>query len=213
MNSSNIIVFDFETGGLNPKKCSPIQVAAVVLNPRTLEVIPNGKFNQMMCPLTQEEFDAIEDGALAVNKKTREQIKAAPPEDLVWKDFGKFVLSYKNGNNLPIPAGQFIYGYDLIISERLCKKYGPWDKKRDEQALWSRDFIDLKNDLFRWFENSNELPNMKLDTVRDYFGMRKDQAHDAMEDVRQTAEILVKFMKLYRSLAKRVRFKDSLLGL
>lgn len=213
MNQSNIVVFDFETGGLDPDKCSPIQVAAIVLNPRTLEPIPNAMFNSMMCPPTQEEFDAIEDGALAVNKKTREQIKAAPVEGLVWKEFTSFVLRYKNGNDLPIPAGQFIYGYDLIISTRLCKKYGPWDKKRNQQALWGRDFLDLKNDLFRWFENSNELPNQKLDTLRDYLGMNKENAHDALQDVQDTAKILVRFLRLYRQLTKRINFKGAFSGI
>jgi DNA polymerase III epsilon subunit-like protein len=210
MNLCNIICFDFETGGLDTAKCSPIQVAAIVINPRTLEPIPGAVFNSMMCPTTKEEFDAIEDQALAVNKKTREQIKAAPLENLVWNNFTEFVLRYKNIAGLPVPAGQNILGFDLPISERLCKKYGPWDKKRNQQALWNnRDGIDLLKYIFAWFENNNELDNYKMDTLRDYFGLSKEGAHDAYQDVKDTWAIISKFLKLHRTLAKRVTFKGA----
>jgi DNA polymerase III epsilon subunit-like protein len=204
MNNCNIICFDFETGGLDTTKCSPIQVAAIVINPRTLEPIPNATFNSMMCPQTQEEFDDIEDGALFVNKKTREQIKAAPLENLVWQNFTEFVLRYKNVAGSPIPAGQNILGFDLPISDRLCKKYGPWDKRRNQQALWNnRDAIDLLKYTFAWFENSNELDNFRMDTLRQYFGLSLEGAHDAYQDVKDTWALISRFLKLHRNLAKR----------
>lgn len=210
MNNCYIICFDFETGGLDPKKCSPIQIAAQVIHPRTLEFVPDGRFESMMQPLTKEEFDAIEDGALAVNHKTREQIKAAPLENMVWGEFAKFVNKYKTPDGAPIPAGQNIKGYDLIISDRLCEKYGPWDKKRNQQTLWNwRDQIDLLNFTFAWFENSNELPNTKMDTLREYFEISAEGAHDAWKDVKDTAELIVKFMRLHRSLAKKVKFRGA----
>jgi DNA polymerase III epsilon subunit-like protein len=211
MNNCNIVVFDFETGGLDPKKCVPIQVAAIVINPRTLTPIPGAEFNSMMCPMTEEEFNTIEDGALAVNKKTREQIKAAPVEKLVWQNFTNFVLKHKTKDGWPIPAGQNIINYDLPISERLCEKYGPWDKKQNRQALWNtRDTIDLLHYTFSWFENSNELPNRKMDTLRNYFGLSKEGSHDAFVDVKQTWAIISKFLQLHRTLAPRVQFKGAL---
>jgi DNA polymerase III epsilon subunit-like protein len=212
MNNCNIICFDFETGGLDTTKCSPIQVAAIVINPRTLEPIPNATFNSMMCPQTQEEFDDIEDGALFVNKKTREQIKAAPLENLVWQNFTEFVLRYKNAAGFPIPAGQNILGFDLPISDRLCKKYGPWDKRRNQQALWNnRDAIDLLKYTFAWFENSNELDNFRMDTLRQYFGLSLEGAHDAYQDVKDTWALISRFLKLHRNLAKRITFKGACL--
>ncbi len=210
MNNNIIICFDFETGGLDPTKCSPIELGAIAIHPRTLKPIPGAVFNSMMRPETQKEFDAIEDQALAVNKKTREQIKAAPLESLVWKDFVSFVRKFKNGWQNPIPAGQFIYGYDLIISERLCKKYGQWDKKRNQQDLWNNTLLDLKNFLFGWFENSDELPDYKQDTALDYFGIDKTgQEHSALTDCKNSAKLICKFLELQRNLAPRIKFKNS----
>lgn len=210
MNNTNIIVFDFETGGLDPTKCVPLQVGAMVLNPRTLEPIPKATFNKYMRPMTDEELETIEDGALAVNKIKRDDIPKFPLEKIVWESFTDFVLQYKTPHNLPIPAGQFIYGYDLIISERLCKKYGPWDKKKNQQTLWNpRQIIDTKNILFMWFENSNELPSYKMDDIRPYFGLSAGGAHNAMKDVEDTAWLIQKFMRLHRSIAPKVNFKGT----
>jgi DNA polymerase III epsilon subunit-like protein len=210
MNQCNIIVFDFETGGLDPKTCVPIQVAAMVIHPRMLEPIPGAVFNHMMCPPTQEEFDSIQDGALAKNKKTREEIKKAAPEKLVWQEFTDFVTRYKTKDGLPIAAGQNIVGYDLIISERLCKKYGPWNKKKNQQELWNRQILELMCYTFGWFENSVEPDSYSMDTLRKFFGISEEGAHDALKDVKDTWLILSKFLKLQRNLEKRIHFKDAL---
>lgn len=210
MNNCNIIVFDFETGGLDPKVCVPIQIAAIVIHPRMLEPIPGATFNHMMCPMTQKEFDTIEDAALNVNKKTREQIKAAPPEKLVWEEFISFVLRYKTAEGLPIAAGQNIVGFDLIISERLCKKYGPWNKKRNQQDLWNRQILELMCYTFGWFENLTEPERYNMDALRRFFGLSEEGVHDALVDVNHTWRIFSKFLKLQRSLSKRITFKDAL---
>ena len=211
MNNCNIVCFDFETGGLDTQTCPVIQVAAIAIDARSLDPIPGAEFKSMIQPMTEKEFNAIEDGALAVNKKTREEIKAAPLESLVWQQFTEFVLKYKTNDGNPIPAGQNIKGFDLPISHRLCKKHGPWNKKKNQQTLWNwRNHIDLIDYTFAWFENSNDLPNNKLDTLRPYFGLSLEGSHDALKDVQDCWAILGKFLKLHRYLAPRVSFKGAL---
>ena len=46
MNYRDIIVFDFETGGRNPYKCQPTQIAAVAIHARKLTLQPGGIFNK-----------------------------------------------------------------------------------------------------------------------------------------------------------------------
>ena len=48
-----------------------------------------------------------------------------------------------------------------------------------------------------------------MDYLRDYFGMETDNAHDALQDVKDTANILIKFLKLQRSLLKKVKFEKT----
>lgn len=47
---NKICVFDFETDGKNPLECSPVQLAAVMIDSDKLEVIPNSEFNISLKP-------------------------------------------------------------------------------------------------------------------------------------------------------------------
>ena len=69
--------------------------------------------------------------------------------------------------------------------------------------------FDLDEIMLLWFENSDDMPNMKMDTIRDHFGMSKANAHDALVDVEQTGDLIIHFLKLHRSIYPKVKFKDS----
>ena len=84
MNSNTIIVFDFETGSLDINKCEVIQVAAMAIDRKNLEPIKDAVFETLIKP---RDFNNLQDEALAVNKKTREELKQAPNLDVVWKKF------------------------------------------------------------------------------------------------------------------------------
>jgi DNA polymerase III epsilon subunit-like protein len=55
------------------------------------------------------------------------------------------------------------------------------------------------------------LSSYSLDNVRKYFGISGEGAHDALKDVKDCAEILIRFMKLHRNLSSKVKFKNSFL--
>ena len=48
-----------------------------------------------------------------------------------------------------------------------------------------------------------------MDTLREYFGIDSSNSHDALKDVKDTAEILIRFLKLHRKLFAKIQFKDS----
>ena len=50
---------------------------------------------------------------------------------------------------------------------------------------------------------------MKLDVFRDFFGMEAAQAHEALSDTIDEAELLVKFMKFHRRQASIGKFKGA----
>jgi DNA polymerase III epsilon subunit-like protein len=90
----------------------------------------------------------------------------------------------------------------------MCKLYGPLDNKSKEPILFhGRDKIDLLCLCFTWFENNKDVANYKLDTLRDYFGIPKDGAHNAIKDVKDTAMILARFMKFHRNIAAKTTFR------
>ena len=48
-----------------------------------------------------------------------------------------------------------------------------------------------------------------MDSMRDLFGMSKENAHDALQDVKDTANLMIGFMKLYRRMAPKVKFEKA----
>ena len=219
MNYKDIIVFDFETGSRNPHKTQPVQIAAVAIHGRKLTIQPGGYFESLIRPELDDEkaiemgVDPIEDEALAVNGKTREELAKAPSAKTVWKKFANFVNKYnwkKTPYFAPIPAGYNIIGFDLPIVQRLCEQYGPVDKKTGKQTLFNKIHkIDMLDTVWMWMENNPDIKSLSMDSMRDLLGMSKENAHDAMQDVKDTANLMIAFMKLHRRIAPKVKFEKA----
>ena len=221
-NFRDIIVFDFETGGANPHTCQPTQIAAVAIHARKLELQPGGVFNSEMRPIIDDDkaieagVAPLEDKALEITRKTREGLAKAPLPKGVWKKFGKFCDKYnfkKTSWTAPIAAGYNINGYDMPIVERMCQQYGPLDEKKNCQKIFNPIFtIDVMQHIYCWFENNQDVKGYSMDYMRDYFGMSnesKENAHDALQDVKDTANLMIKFLKLQRNLLKKVKFEKA----
>ena len=219
MNYKDIIVFDFETGSRNPHKTQPVQIAAVAIHGRKLTIQPGGDFESLIRPELDDEkaiemgVDPIEDEALAVNGKTREELAKAPSAKTVWKKFANFVNKYnwkKTPYFAPIPAGYNIIGFDLPIVQRLCEQHGPVDKKTGKQTLFNKIHkIDMLDTVWMWMENNPDIKSLSMDSMRDLLGMSKENAHDAMQDVKDTANLMIAFMKLHRRIAPKVKFEKA----
>lgn len=225
INYNKICVFDFETDGSNPKECSPVQIAALIIDPIKLEIIPNSEFNIFFKPETlaaDENYEYTTD-ILDFHAKVKgcskddvlSQWKNYPSQEQSWKMFINYLdmhhsrSSKKSQFSAPIAAGYNINRFDLNIIERLSIKYGNLNKENRTDIFYPRDVIDVMNLVFYWFEHNNELKSYTLDSLRDYFGISKEGAHDALKDVRDCAEILIRFMKLHRNLGSKIKFKNS----
>ena len=99
-----------------------------------------------------------------------------------------------------------------MLFRSLSIKYNNLNKEGRSSLFYPRDVIDVMNIVFYWFENSNDLKSYALDNLRDYLGISKEGAHDAYKDVKDTAEILIRFLKLHRNLANKVKFKGSFIN-
>lgn len=225
INYNKICVFDFETDGSNPKSCSPVQIAAVIIDPINLNIIDGSEFNINFKPevLEQSESYEYQTDILDFHAKVRgcskedilSQWKKYPKQELSWKLFVNYLDKYhsrtskKSQFSAPIAAGYNINRFDLPIIHRLSEKYGNTNKEGNSDIFYPRDVIDGINLVFYWFEHNNDLKNYTLDNLRDYFGISKEGAHDALKDVQDTAEIIIRFMKLHRSLSEKIKFKNS----
>ena len=225
MNKNKICVFDFETDGSNPNECSPVQIAAVIIDPIKLEIIPGSEFNANFKPEVLENDDSynyttdILDFHAKVKGCSKDKVLAEwykyPKQSHSWKTFIDYLdkfhtrTSKKNQFSAPIASGYNIYRFDLKIIERLSKKYGNTNKEGEPNIFYPRDVLDLMNLVYYWFENNSEVKSLSMDNMREYLGISKDGAHDAIKDVKDTAEILIRFMKLHRNMAEKIKFKNS----
>jgi DNA polymerase III epsilon subunit-like protein len=212
-NDCTLLVFDTETGSLDVATAEILSIAAVAIDPQTLERVPNGEFYSLMRP---ENMANVQDGALAVNKLTRAELAKAPPRELVWRKFVDFVRQQnpkgRSPFTAPIACGKNIRAFDLPLCARLCAQYGDVDKAGRPNIFNQRWTLDLEDFLWLWFESRQDLPSYKLDDVREYMGLSKDGAHSAITDAQQTADLIVHFLRLHRRVSPKVQFKNSLAG-
>jgi len=225
INYNKICVFDFETDGTDPSACSPVQLAAVMVDPIKLDIIPNSEFNITFKPEVLEKDPEYEYTTDVVDFHAKvagcskadimDKWKNNPSQEHSWKMFVDYLDKYhsrssrKSQFSAPIAAGYNIYRFDLPIIDRLSAKYGNTNKEGKNGIFFPRDVIDIINLMFYWFEQNSDLKSYSLDNVRDYFGISKDGAHYAVKDITDSAEIMIRFMKLHRRLASGIKFKDS----
>jgi exonuclease I len=225
INYNKICVFDFETDGTDPSQCSPVQMAAIMVDPINLSIIPDSEFNIYFKPEVLENndkytytTDILDFHAKVKGCAAADILKSwyqYPKQQHSWNMFTEYLQKYhtrsskKSQFTAPIAAGYNIYRFDLHIVDRLSKKYNNVNKENKSDLFYPRDVVDLMNLVFYWFEHNNDIKSYTLDSVRDYFGISKDNAHDAIKDVKDTAEILIRFLKLHRSLSNKIKFKDS----
>jgi DNA polymerase III epsilon subunit-like protein len=225
-NFQKICVFDLETDGSDPTKCSPVQIAAVIVDPMKLEIVRDSEFNISLKPEAIQDnpsYDYADSDVLDFHAKVRgsskqdilESWKNFQNQEQGWNMFVSYLEMYhirsdkKSCFTAPIAAGYNINRFDLRIIDRLSVKYNNLNKEGKSALFYPRDVVDIMNMIFYWFEGNNELKNYTLDHVREYFGISGDGAHDALKDVIDTAELLIRFLKLHRNISKKVKFRGS----
>jgi hypothetical protein len=220
INNRWIIVFDLETDSPDPDQCNPVEIAAVPVDPRTLEIKSGNAFRATIKPDgidTDEYFTKAHQDTIAWHAKTRgvepediiREWKSAQSEKVVWKNFMSYCAKYEIDKRQgqwyvePIPCGYNIVGFDLPIIKRLSEKH------KTKMPFSKVNKIDLMDILFMWFESLDEPSNMKLDSFREFFGIEADQAHEALSDTLDEANLLVKFMRFHRRQSTVKKFKGA----
>jgi len=192
-----------------------------------LTLKPSGVFNSKIQPIFDDDkaialgLDPIEDGALAVNNLTREELKDAPPTKIVWENFVAWVNKFnyrKSVFTAPIPCGYNIINFDLPIITRLATQYGNVDKD-GRQNVFSQVFkIDFMDIFFYHTEHNRNVQKRTLSHIMDFMGYPKGQKtglHNAVDDVRHTANLLIKHLRHTRAESENIKwesaFKDGIM--
>lgn len=235
MNKNKICVFDFETDGADPHNCSPVQLAAVIVDPVKLKIVENSEFNINLKPERLEKAEGVtidnhpytDSDILDWHGKVRGVDKSTILEDWLkypeqkhsWQQFISYLDNYHLGGSgrktkskftAPIACGYNINRFDMKIVDRLSEKYDQFDAKEKSTSIFHpRDRIDLMYVVNLWFMYIPEIKSISLDSIRSYMGIDSDNAHDALKDVTDCANILIRFLKLHKNFANRIQFKNS----
>ncbi len=196
-----------------------------MIDPDKLDIVPNSEFNINLKPEALDEdpnhqydVDLLEFHAKAQKCTATEVLenwKHYPSQKQSWTQFVNYLEKYhsrssrKSRFSAPIAAGYNILRFDMPIVDRVALKYKNVGKDKSNNIFHPRDKIDLMHLMFLWFENNEDIKSLSLDNMRDYFGMSKDNAHDALGDVLDCAEILMRFLRLHRNQAKKIKFRNA----
>ena len=210
MNNNNYVCWDTETTGVNSATCQIVQIGAVVIDGRRLEIIPDSEFNILVKPLYGEEaakagLDELTDGAIRIHGKTHAILeKDGVSLESALTNFKAYVDSHaiKKGQwSRPISAGYNIINYDHPILRRDLQKCNlDW-------PFHPRDIVDVMQIMGLFFENDKNVSSLSADNlIRGKFRYNKGQAHDALGDVIMTAEVLIKSLRLIRKTVSNINF-------
>lgn len=216
MDNRNLCVFDFETSSADKETCQILQIGACIIDGKKLKIVDS--FSSLVMP---ENFDTVEDGALAVNGLTIEVLKEAPTIDVVWPLFTGWIKKYYVGNSsgtwgAPIPCGYNIVGFDMPILSRYCKKFKQWDNKFNNQSLLNPiHSFDVMQQMWFLTRCNQDLTKLKLsESVLPYMGVSQakidEGGHDALFDATMTAEIAIKLLKFGRYITEERNGKTML---
>lgn len=182
-----ILYFDVETTGRDPKVNEIVQFSAIV----EIDGEVKEEVNWFCSPTN---WDTVEDEALEVTGKTREELETYPPPvslmDGIKDLFDTYIDKYDTNDKF-YPAGHNV-GFDLDFLQEFWKKHGDKYGTGSYQNWRMLDSRVLAHFLIM-SGKMPELPDMKLATLCKHFGIEIN-AHDAMSDITATRELIQKML-------------------
>ena len=223
MNHRWIIVYDLETDGPDPTTANPVEIAAVPVNPRTLEIKMDDTFEVTVKPpgIDKDEYfttgvQKTIDWHASTRGCSSEDIvstwKKGKSQKVAMKNFCSYLQKYHIEKDPmrriyftePAYSGYNVDGFDDIIIRNMC------DRHKLDYPFAKMGNMDWLHYITYWFENMPEPENYKMDTLKEFFGLQSHgQAHSAISDVVDTAKILVRFLKFARRQVSVDKFKGS----
>jgi DNA polymerase-3 subunit epsilon len=184
-----ILYFDVETTGTDPRKHSIIQLSGIV----EIDGEIKEEFDFRVQP---DSFEDIDPEALLVNGITIDELKTFERPEQVYKDiigiFETYIDKFDKNDKF-YPAGQNV-GFDIDFLAEFFKRrgddyFGSWQNWRCIDSRFIANFLIYSGML--------EVPDTKLITLCQQFGIEFG-AHDSMEDIRATRELIYRMKSLIK---------------
>lgn len=179
MRNSNYVVFDTETGGLDPLKNALLEVSFFLVDSKNFKVLD--KLDFLVKP-----YDSltVTKGALDANGISMAEVEA---DGLEKKEAYKRIVAFlKKGNN-----GKSAFTRPILVAHNTPFDLGFMD------ALFSGFNDSIFNYCTKQYictqletKKLEVLPNLKLKTCCEYFGIDLINAHRASGDVAATVKLL-----------------------
>jgi DNA polymerase-3 subunit epsilon len=184
-----ILWLDTETTGIDPLKNGIIQIAGII----EINGIIKEKFELFNNPIGK----LIEDSALEVNKKTREDIAKYPSPRECYKSllniFSKYIDKFDKNDKFVIAGHNVKFDFDFLYS---------FFKGLNDNYFFSwiqaSAYIDTVY-LITILQHLGKIPileNRKNETISKYFGENTDNLHDAVKDIEVTRNNYYNMIKL-----------------
>lgn len=178
---SKRMYIDCETTGVIPEKNAVIQIAGVVV----IDGVEREEFNLRAQPFAGQ---IIEDAALKVNGRSREEIATYPSAIMTYREFVAIITKYVNrfdttdkfqfvAYNSPFDC-QFIREFFTRAGDKYFGSY-----------FWTPDICIMRQAAVALDRERHLLKNFKLGTVAEYLGIHTADLHDAMADIRIAMKI------------------------
>ena len=166
----DILVIDVETTGIDPMSDTLVQLAALILDKKTLDVCR--EFSMFIRPETK-----ISESAKATHGLEEKALRHAEKSCTVLKKFQNFAppTALLSGHNVSFDVSF------LKSSYARCNLTFPFDYHTID--IWSIAFFILG-------ASGIKLETYSLSVLANYFGIPRREKHDALEDVRVSARIL-----------------------
>ena len=178
--------FDLETTGTDSRFHGIIQFAGII----EIDGVLVDELNIMMQPHPGAVIDAE---AMSVHGITANDITGFIPHDEGYRQilafFDKHVSKFDRDDKM-YPAG-FNVRFDVEFLQVMFKRFqtygiGSYLNWRTVDPLTFLYFLDYTG----WIS----LPNYKLSTVCEHFGIQLDKAHDALHDVKATRDLTIQLI-------------------
>jgi|SRR3989338_4342077 len=182
MFSKDLLIIDLETTGLDLDKHEIIQIAAVLLDRKTLK--EKASFSSFVKP---KDWDKRDPEAMAVNKISFSALKGAPTLAQVVKKFNK---EFKASEVITANYGGIL---DFTFLRAAYKKNGlryPFDYHVFN--IWPLCYSYIAQN--GKFTSKKKFPGFGLEDLAKKFKLSA-QTHNALDDCRLEAEVLRKIIK------------------
>lgn len=169
--SKDILVIDFETTGLDLEKSLPIQIGAVLLDRQSL------KEKDSFISFIKQDVSDMSDESAKVHGITQEVLNSAPDQkEIIMEFLNKF------GTNI------YLASWNEMLDHMMLKRM----LESIDKDIYEHDYhyLDIWSLAYFHMVRQGKGDIIKSEPTFLYFGLPPRKSHNALEDCRNTAEVL-----------------------